>query len=660
MLDWIMLGPAVIVAAALLVLPGATLAAVLGVRGFGILAAGVPISVTVVAGSAVVAPWVGLRWSLLPVLLTWVVLLLIAWALHRLVRGWRAFERPPAWRRRPAAPWPSLVAWVLGSLYVTYLVMRIPGSPSAFSIRFDNAFHLGATRYALETGNASAFHVSGFASLDGVASLYPAAWHGFLSLVVQITGVTLPEASNAVMIAVAAVGWVSGCVFLGLVVSRHRILAAVGGAALAGCFHTFPILLLNYGTLYPNFLGVSLLPTMLGLTAILFGVRGVQPEVTRGTALLVLGASLPGLLLAHPNTALVWAIMVVILASVSAFEWAVRSSQRGRALLTATVVTLVLVAVTAVAWTVMRPPRDESPWAPYRELPGATWELITNSQVFSPIPVSVAVAIAVGLVLLVLKRRFAFVVVWVVVGAISVIAAGAPDGDLRWFVSGVFFQDSLRVVALTAVSAMAPAIIGFVALSRWWMAAITWLGRRLGMSSARRRARLARVTLAIVVVLGVLVAYERAVNPALHWARKAYTITEDSYLVNADEWAMIQRIPELVPEDALLIGEPTSGTPFVYALTGIRVAPAYMYVIANDDEQTIRTELNRADSSPRVREQVCDAVENLGGEVYVLSFHHPDDYPRMYRGLSGLEPPTVEEVAREGDVTLERITLCER
>ncbi|OUZ12371.1 hypothetical protein BHE97_01200 [Aeromicrobium sp. PE09-221] len=659
MLDWIMLGPAVIVAAALLVLPGATLAAVLGVRGFGILAAGVPISVTVVAGSAILAPWVGLRWSLVPVGLTWAALLLVAWALHRLVRRLRAFERPPAWRRRPASPWPGLVAWVLGSLYMTYLVARIPGTPSAFSIRFDNAFHLGATRYALETGNASAFHVSGFASLDGVASLYPAAWHGFLSLVVQTTGVTLPEASNALMIAVATVGWVSGCVFLGLVVSRHRILAVVAGAALACCFHTFPFLLLNYGTLYPNFLGVSLLPVMLGLTAILLRVRGVQPEVTRGTALLVLGASLPGLLLAHPNTALVWALLTVILASVSAFEWAVRSSQRGRALVTAAVVTLALVAVTAAAWSVMRPPRDESPWAPYRELPGAAWELVTNSQVFSPIPVSVSVAIIVGLVLLVLKRRFAFVAVWAVIGAMFVITVGGPDGDLRWFVSGVFFQDNLRVVALTAVSAMAPAIIGFVALARWWMAAVTWAARRLGVDSARTRGRVARVALAVIIVLGMLVAYSRAVNPALHWAREAYTITDRSYLLDADEWAMLQRLPELVPEDALLMGEPRSGTPFVYALTGIRVAPAYMYVIANESEETIRTQLNRSDANEGVRDRVCEAVDDLGGDVYVLNFQR-GRYPWMYRGLNRLGPPVVEEIAREGDVTLERVTICER
>ncbi len=658
MLDWIMLTPAVVVAAALLVLPGSTLAAALGVRGFGILAAGVPISVTVVAGSAVVAPWVGLRWNLLPVAITWAVLLVLALLLRRLVRRFRAFEPPPAWRDRPARLWPSLAAFVLGSLYLTYLVARIPGSTTAFSIRFDNAFHLGATRYALETGNASAFHVSGFASLDGVASLYPAAWHGFLSLVVQLTGVSLPEASNALMIAVATVGWVSGCVFLGLVVSRHRVLAAFGGAALAGCFHTFPFLLLNYGTLYPNFLGVSLLPTTLGLAAILFGVRGVQPEVPRGTAFLVLGAALPGLLLAHPNTALVWAVMAVILAIVAAFEWAVRSPQRGRAAITATVVAVVLIAIVAAAWTVMRPPRDESPWSPYRRLPGALWELVTTSQVFSPIPVSVSIAVLVGLVVLVVQRRFAFVVIWLVVGAMFVISAGAPNGDLRWFVSGVFFQDSLRVVALTAVSAMGPAIVGFVALARWWMAAVAWAVGRLGVTSARVRARWARVALALVVLLGVLTAFERAVNPALHWARNAYTITDDSYLVNADEWAMIQRLPDLVPEDAVLIGEPRSGLPFVYAITGIRVAPPYMYVIPNDDEETIRTQLNRADSRPEVHERVCDAVEGLGGDVYVLNFYQ-GRYPALYRGLNDLGPPVVEEIAREGDVTLEHVTVCD-
>ncbi|WP_293782478.1 DUF6541 family protein [uncultured Aeromicrobium sp.] len=656
MLDWIALTPSVVVAAALLVIPGATLVTALGMRGFGILATGVPVSVTVISGSAIVAPWVGLEWGLIPVAAVWLVLFVMALAVRRIVRNLPAFA---ASRQRPAPIGPSLAALVLGGTFMTYLVARIPGSPEKFSIRFDNAFHLGATRYALETGNASALHVSGFASLDGVSSPYPAAWHGLMSLVVQLTGVSLPEASNALMIAVAAVAWVSGCIFLGLVVSRHRVLAAFAGAALAGCFHTFPFLLLNWGTLYPNFLGISLLPATMALLAILFGLRGVQPEAARGTAFLVIGAGLPGIVLAHPNTLMVAGLIAVTLGVVGLFESASRAVRRGPAVARAAIASIALIALTAAVWAVVRPPRDESPWAPYRTLPGAIFEQLTNSQVNSPVPVAVAVVIVVGLIVLCVRRQFAFVAVWLVIGVLFVIAAGAPDGSVRWFVSGVFFQDSLRVVALTAVGAMAPAITGAVWLALRWMALVERIARRWGLGTSRLRVRVARVSLAVLAAAAVFTSYHQAVLPALSWARDAYTVKENSDLVDEDELAMIEQLPDLVPDDAVLIGEPRSGTPFAYALEGIRVAPPYMYLVPTEAETVLREKLNRAGANPRVREVVCDAVEDLGENVYVLDFHD-GRYSMQFRGLNDLRPPVVEEVAREGSVTLYRVAVCDR
>lgn len=654
-LDWIALTPSVVIAAVLLVVPGASLVAALGVRGFGIIAAGVPVSVTVVSGAAIVAPWVGLRWSLLPVALVWLAGLMLAWALGRWLRRREIGARG---RGRPAPRWPSLLALGLGGAVMTFLVAAIPLSPENFSIRFDNAFHLGAVRYALETGNASAFHVSGFASLDGVSSLYPAAWHGFVSLVVQLTGISLPAASNAVMIAVAAVGWVSGCIFLGLVVTRHRVLGAFAGALLASCFHAFPFLLLNWGTLYPNFLGISLLPVVLALTAILLGVRGVRSETSRGIAVLVVVAAFPGMALAHPTTVMVWGLLFVSLAIVAVIEWALRSTQRGRALVTAAVVAAVLIAVTASVWTAVRPPREESPWAPYTDLPGAVFELFTNSQVHSPVPWALAFVILVGLVVLIVARRFAFVVVWAVIGGLFVTAAGAPDGDLRWFVSGVFFQDSLRVVALTAVGAMVPAVTGAVALSRWWVALVVRTARWRGWGHPRGRASVAWTSLVVLAGLSVFSVYEQAVKPGISWARGAYTITENSDLLDRDERIMIQRLPELVPDDAVLIGEPRSGTPFAYALEGVRVAPPYMYLVPNDSETILREKLNRAEANPRVHELVCAAVADLGGELYVLDFHD-GRHPMQFRGLDRLAPPVVEPVASQGSAQLWRITACD-
>ncbi len=66
MSSWIGLTPTVLVAAAVLVLPGLALTRAAGVKGFWSLAWAPPASVGVIAGSAIVAPRLGLSWGVLP------------------------------------------------------------------------------------------------------------------------------------------------------------------------------------------------------------------------------------------------------------------------------------------------------------------------------------------------------------------------------------------------------------------------------------------------------------------------------------------------------------------------------------------------------------------------------------------------------------------
>ncbi|WP_133434080.1 DUF6541 family protein [Aeromicrobium phragmitis] len=651
MLDWIALTPSVVVAAALLVIPGATLVAALGLRGFGVVAAGVPVSVTTISGAAIVAPWIGLDWGLLPVAIVWTGALLLAAGLGWVLRRNRdtASRRTPS----PAAFWPSAGALVLGTLVMTYLIAQSVKSPENFSMRFDNAFHTSAIRWAVETGNASSLSISSFSSFDGASSLYPAAWHGFVALVADVTGVSVPAAINAANIAAAALGWVAGTIFLALVaIGRRR--AVPWTAALVACgFQAFPLLLLNWGTLYPNFFGVTLLPALLALTVLVLRVRGTHREGSIVVALLVAIAALPGALLAHPNAVMAWGLAALAMVFVRLGEWvASRSSQRGQALLIALATGLVLIAAFAAVWNRLRPSLDVAPWKAYQGPVGAVREWLTVSPLGSSIPWVVTVFMLVGVGVLVWRRRFAFVAVWLVFGLLFIISTGAPDGALREYAVGVFYQDNPRLAALTAVGALVPTAVGAMTVGRGVVVLVRRYlpGRRLA----------APVAVGIFALACVAVTFQQTIGQAMAWTTSAYVPTQRSQLIDTEELRMIDRLPDLVPEDALILGEPGGGTPFIYALTGIRTAPAYMFYEASDEELEIFHTIEHADR-PENRERLCAAADELAdaSALYIADFNGSGYRNTQVAGLRRPDPRTTELVATEGSVQLYRVTVCD-
>lgn len=651
MLDWISLTPSVVVAAAVLVVPGATLVAALGLRGFGIIAAGVPVSVTTISGAAIVAPWIGLEWGLLPVALVWLVGLLVAgglgWALRR--------NRDAAARRTPApAPfWPHVGALVLGTVIMTYLIAQSVKSPENFSMRFDNAFHTSAIRWAVETGDASSLSISSFSNFDGEASLYPAAWHGFAALIAEVTGVSVPAAINAVNIAAASLGWVAGTIFLATVaVGRHRPVPWT--AALIACgFQAFPLLLLNWGTLYPNFFGVTLLPALLALTVLVLRVRGTHAEGSIVVALLIAIAALPGALLAHPNAVMAWGLATLAMVLVRLGEWVTsRRSQRGQTLLIAIVTGLVLVAGFAAVWNRLRPSLDVAPWKAYQGPVGAVREWLTVSPLGSSIPWVVTVFMLVGVGVLVWRRQLAFVAVWAVFGVLFIISTGVPNGALREYVVGVFYQDNPRLAALTAVGALVPTVVGAIAVG----GGVVMLVRRY--LPGRRLA--APIAIGVFAVGCALLTFQQTIGQAMAWTTSAYVPTQRSQLIDREELRMIERLPELVPDDALILGEPGSGTPFIYALTGIRTAPAYMFYEASEEELEIFHSIEHADR-PENRDRLCAAADELAdaSALYIADFNGAGYRNTLVAGLRRPDPQTTELVATEGSVQLYRVTVCD-
>ena len=298
-MSWVSILPALIVTGALLFLPGLLLGFLLRLRGMRLLALAPALSVSLVAVAALAAPFVGIRWSILPVLILTAVAAVAAyfWSKHV---GKPALLRQSSNARQLVA---VIVSIVVPALLIAFVLVRSMHDPEFFSQRYDNFFHLNAVQYVLDTGNASPLWLGSMTSPAGVP-FYPSGWHAMVSIIVALSGASVPLASNAMIIVVAAVVWPIGAVFLVReLLGRNQILTVIAGA-LAAAFPAFPFLLLHYGVLYPLFLGLAVAPAAIVVAWWLLR-PGRVPRRQDWALLLVL--VVPGLGVAHPG-----ALMAVV------------------------------------------------------------------------------------------------------------------------------------------------------------------------------------------------------------------------------------------------------------------------------------------------------------------------------------------------------------
>ena len=81
----------------------------------------------------------------------------------------------------------------LATLLIAWRFVQLVGSPEHPSQVFDNVFHLNAIRFILDTGNASSLSLASIQGVSGLDAVYPAAWHSFAALLVQLTAVDIPH-----------------------------------------------------------------------------------------------------------------------------------------------------------------------------------------------------------------------------------------------------------------------------------------------------------------------------------------------------------------------------------------------------------------------------------------------------------------------------------
>ena len=634
-MTWWGTAPAVLVAVALLVGPGLVVTSLAGVRGVSRLALAPPVSVGLLALTAVAAQLVGARWS-------WPVVLVGTGTVALLAAGWRKatsrwWAQGPAVGDPPGAWAAASVGALAGGASLVVGFVRGAGDVRRWPQTFDAVFHLSAAWHVLTSGDGSSLTLGTLTAPGAAHGFYPAAWHDLAALVAGLGGVPVVVAANALSVGVLGVAWPLGVVGLVRVAVGPRPVALAAGGALAAGVTASPVVLGSYGTLWPNQLGTALLPGALALLAIVLG-GGVRAPASRVPASGLLGLAAAGLVLAHPNTAVSLLVLGVAVGVVLAWP---RGGMRR-------VVAVGLVPATAwvVGWSPVFAATRSTSWPARESVAQALGEWLLLSPQRLPIPLVVAGLTLVGAVAAWRGRSLRWLVVaHATGGALFTVVAGS-DAPLARLVSGPWYDDAFRLAALAGVTAVPLAAVAVD------------LGVRRAVSALRQRrgpSRGATAVVAAVALGGVALA-----TNGLSWA-DTRTVTGWWYryesILGPQETALLEGLPRRVPADGVVAGNPFDGAAESGAVGGRE--PLFPHLVGrwDPDRVLLAGHLDEASGRP----DVCAAVRRLH-VTHVLTgearFWAEDPRRVQYAGLDVRGAPGFEVVARAGGTTLWRVTAC--
>ncbi|MGN8024971.1 DUF6541 family protein [Microbacterium sp. 22242] len=631
-------------ATAILVVPGYAVARVLGLRGLWAWGLAAPASMSVLVLASLWAPVVKMRWSLLPVLITALVVLMLAIAV-------RMSARPPAER---VAPRPTRYATLIGLgvaalLLATQLVLII-GDPRNISQSFDNVFHLNAVRYIMDTGSASSLTVGKMTSPGASTAFYPAGWHALVALVTQSTGTTIMIASNAVAMVVATVVWPASALLLTRVVAGPHPVVMASAGVVSAVVPAFPILMIDYGVLYPYFLAVSILPAALAATIALLHLCRTHVRIPRSILVVVVLGVLPGLIISHPGAFVAWIALSLVAGSVAYGKFLAGRPPR-RAFVGVSVCFVVVLIIAAIAWKYLKPPLEARGWPVEQSVGQAIGQAITLSPTYGYVCWLIVPLLGLGIGVLARRRRAEDLVpllLYVSVIALYVVCSAMVWPDLRDRLTGAWYNNSPRLAALLPMVAVPIAALGS-------NAAVAWVRRTVGRHGSARRG------LAVcVVVAGValIAAQAYTVQHALRVVSKVYAYSDESHLISEDELTLLDRLAKEVPSRSVIAGSPWTGAGLAYAFDDRRVTMPHMLMGLTGDEQLIMDHL----SSATPGSSVCAAIQRTG-TGFVLDFGQQEIHgaEHVYPGLVGLATSdAVKLVDSQGSARLYKVTACAR
>lgn len=644
--NWWTIVPALVAASAVVFIPGGVVLRLLRVRGIALAALAPIVSTAIIGLSAIVLAMLEVRWTVLSFALCLVAIALLAWALRRFTTTSVTPEPTP---RR----WLLVFAVSLGVLFGLWRVIAYVQQPDAISQTNDAVFHMSAVRFILESGSASSFTV---ANVVGASSFYPSAWHAIVSLVVLLSGAEIALAANATTLAICALIWTAGLTWLAQVTFKRVLVTAVT-AVIAGAMQAFPLLMFQWGVLFPNGLSTALLPGALALVISLpewlkgkIGWRRGWPAVMLATLSVLV--TIAGIALAQPAGLLPFGLMSLIWLTF----WLLVSATGTRWL--RLLVLAAAWAAFAIIWWRLARSTSGSHWGAFRGKAESALDVVLNAQMHIPPALVISVLMIVGLIGALRSRQLWWIIAaWGANSVLYMFVASVGNQDLRSLVMGAWYADPYRIASLAPILVLPLAAYGAVIVAD---IVVPLLHRRPVEAVKDHGAWTWWIVLGTFTVgMLLLVSFRSTAVPhfsGTYDSGSRYTISDTSYL-STDELAVLEELDEVLPADARVIVNPSTGGGFGYFVTGLDVYPRTWSPPAGEDWLLLADSLRDASSDPRV----CKALATFEDPTYVLDFGLGSRGGGKYEmpGMTDfVGQPGFEEVLTVGDASLWRITAC--
>ena len=685
-MTWWQTGPTLAGTLLIFFVPGMAILAAGGVRRLNLFCLAGPVSFSVASVLGIVYDKLGIAFNPASYLAASAAAAVVAFLaraawLRRSAGQTHAFERavlgangpvPLAGSRQRLWPLLVLAAVAIPAAIVTYRYVRGFGQPENLSQTFDNVYHLNAVRHIASTQNGSSLALGNLT--DASAGFYPAAMHDLMALVLMLTDSSVMTVVNIGTIVIGAVIWPLSCIFLVTRIVGNLAAAILAAGVLSAGFSSFPYLMVAFGVLYPNHAAISLLPIALGLVIEVLGLARCRPS-SFWVPLLALALVGPGLVLSHPSTfvALIGFSAPPVLARL-VLSW--RSYRRGkesaRVVLFWTATSVSFAAIGLVAWIFIRPSLAAAPWTPFQSNARAIGEVLASAPMGTTAAWAMLGLTVIGLY--VIARRLGqywwVLGMYAVGGALYVVVSSWALGDFRTFWTGVWYNDSFRLAALLPVVTLPVAVMGAL-----WL---TWRVRALcdylvlnGRSNPHKLAPFVRSVAArmpavtgVAAAVGLILALGAAAQGGTlsNVQQRLNTIFEtksNSYLLTTDEAALLQAVPEFVPQSDLVVANPRTGGSLVYAVSDRRTLAPHIFGERTAEEQYLLDHWAEA----AYNDKVCPIIRKLNA-YWALDFGDfevvPGDEPFIgLRNLGKGSVPGMELIHTEGKVHLFRVTACD-
>lgn len=631
MIHWLIQLPALLLATALIVLPGLGIAWLLRFRGVGLIAVALAASFSVIALASLLAPLLSLAWGPLPILLTAAAATLVLLPLRAVIRIPEVAEDASTDNRGQSGLFLLIPMAVLGLSFVITV-----GDPNAISQTYDAVFHYNNTRAILEGASPSSLQAS--LVWGGSTSFYPSLWHATAAVIAAVS--TPVAANNFLALLVVALVWSAAGGYLLRTVFGSDRQAFLFGAVLLAAFPAFPLLLTDWGVIYPTLLSYSLLPIAFASVLQLLGFARQRPVPIVSWVVLA-GVLLP-MGLAHPSG--IYALMVVSLA-VLGYRWwqGLKAASTPRRLLLLGVAAVGLVLFIAM-WGVGL---NSSQWEVIISPSQALGDVLLNSPPRRLPAITVSVLALIGAVVVWRKRELRWLLLPLLsVAALYIVVASLPLESVRTLLGGIWYNDSRRIMAFLPLAVLPVAALGAKQAAVWFEKKFT-----------------VRRPLLTFTVLLFIASQLIGMNYARYSVVREYAMNEVSDLITPDEAAMFDYIAANLPEDSKVAGNPWTGTSLVSAVAGSSVVFPHMSGRLSADELYLAEKFNTGDS------KVCELIAQFGithalefgGMLMLGDTENPgtESQRAVFSGLNDLEQsPHLGQLHSIGEAKLYRVTGC--